>query len=145
MFDRDDYSIWGVRKATQEPIEGKRRKPRHKESDLQIACVRWFRAQYPSLAPLLFAVPNGGLRSASTARILKAEGVTAGVADLILLAPRGEFASLCIEMKAGKGGQQSTLQKSWQRVAEAAGNRYVIARSLDDFIALIRDYLSEPS
>ena len=46
-----------------------------------------------------FAVPNGGARNKREARILKGEGVTAGVADMILLKPSGGFASLCIEFK----------------------------------------------
>lgn len=141
MFDRDDYSIWGLRKATQEQPKTRGRKPRHIESSLQIACVLWFRVKYPKFDKLLFAVPNGGQRSAATARILKAEGVVAGVADLILLVPRGGFASLCIEMKAGKAGRQSEHQRAWQEAAEGEGNRYAIARSLEDFQQIITDYL----
>ena len=33
------------------------------ESQLQIQCVRWFRYQYPKLAPLLIHIPNGRHRS----------------------------------------------------------------------------------
>lgn len=52
-------------------------------------CVGWFRLQYPAVGKLLFAVPNGGARSRTEAAIMKAEGVTAGVTDLILLLGRG--------------------------------------------------------
>ena len=51
---------------------------RHIESRLQQQCVAWFRLQHRSLAPLLFAVPNGGARRLREAQIMKAEGVTAG-------------------------------------------------------------------
>lgn len=44
---------------------------RHREHELQVASVRWFRLQYPEYAPLLFAVPNGGARD-------KREGVPQG-------------------------------------------------------------------
>lgn len=54
-------------------------------------CVSWFRLKYPAIGKLLFAVPNGGARSRTEAAIMKAEGVTAGVADLILLIGRGGF------------------------------------------------------
>ena len=57
------------------------------EHRLQCACVRWFRYQYPHHASLLFAVPNGGRRDAVTGARLKAEGVVAGVADLLLFVP----------------------------------------------------------
>ena len=57
------------------------------EHSIQVACVTWFRYEYPTLSKRLFAVPNGGRRDAVTGARLKAEGVIAGVADLILLTP----------------------------------------------------------
>lgn len=67
---------------------------RHEESELQRSCVKWFRYKYSNLKPLLFAVPNGGFRNVREARIMKAEGVVAGVSDLILLLPRQGFHAL---------------------------------------------------
>jgi len=110
------------------------------ESDLQSACVRWFKLQYPKLAPLLFAVPNGHYRNKLTAIRLKREGVTAGAPDLLLLIPRNGHASLCIEMKAGKG-RQTEHQREFQTAAEAAGNKYVVCRSFEEFHAVIKEYL----
>ena len=117
---------------------------RNRESQIQIACVRWFRYQYPKLAKVLFAVPNGGYRYYSTGRILKAEGQIAGVSDLILLTPRGQYGALCVEMKAPKG-KQSELQKQWQYEAEKAGNKYVLCYSFEDFEKEIKEYLDEES
>ena len=74
---------------------------RNEESKLQQSCITWFRLQYPRLAKLLFAVPNGSRRDVVTGAILKREGVVAGVADLI---PMKCYASLCIEIKYGKNG-----------------------------------------
>lgn len=111
------------------------------ESALQRACVGWFRLQYRSHAKLLFAVPNGGGRSRVEAAIMKGEGVLAGVADLIFLEARGGYGSLCIEMKTQEG-RQSKLQKEWQGIAEAAGNRYVVCRSFDEFKVAIESYMS---
>ena len=110
------------------------------EAGLQTACVEWFKLQYPRLAPLLFAVPNGGRRNTIEAANLKRQGVRAGVADLILLFPKGGHGSLCIEMKYKKGRQQVS-QKDWQRVAEAAGNKYVVCRSLEEFMREVKNYL----
>lgn len=42
-----------------------------REHDLQVACVEWFRYQYPRLTMRLFAVPNGGYRDRKTACKLK--------------------------------------------------------------------------
>lgn len=115
---------------------------RNRESQIQIACVRWFRYQYPKLAKVLFAVPNGGYRYYTTGRILKAEGQLAGVSDLILLTPRARYGALCIEMKSPKG-KQSESQKEWQQHAENAGNKYVLCYSFEDFEKEIKEYLHE--
>lgn len=113
------------------------------ESNLQINCFKYFRYQYPHLAKLFFAIPNGGRRNAREAARMKAEGVTAGVADAILLAPssNGEYNSLCIEFKTEKG-RQSDAQKEFQKDAESQGNKYDIVRNFDDFVFCIKNYLS---
>jgi hypothetical protein len=117
-----------------------RKKPAHDESAMQRACVEWFRLQYHHLGRMIFAVPNGGHRNAREAAIMKAEGVTAGVADVILLIGNGTYNCLCIEFKTEKG-KQTKLQKEWQKEAENAGNKYVICRSIDNFIHEIKNYL----
>lgn len=113
---------------------------RHLESQIQIQCVKWFRFAYPKLARLLFSVPNGGARKPIEGAIMKAEGTVAGVADLLLLFPSKLHHGLAIEMKTPKGRQQPS-QKLWQTDAEWAGYKYVICRSLDDFMTEIRAYL----
>ena len=131
--------------AQQEENVRRTRPVRHQESTLQRTCVAWFRAQYPDHALMLFAVPNGGGRSRIEGAIMKGEGVTAGVADLILLEARGGWGSLCIEMKTReKGSTQRPSQKAWQEAAERAGNRYVIVRSFEAFRALVAEYMALP-
>ena len=114
---------------------------RHDESNIQIACVRWFRLQFPSLAPLLFSVPNGGRRDRVTGAILKAEGAVAGVADLLLLLPNRKYHALAIEMKTAKG-KQSPEQKAWQKAIEAEGYRYAVVRSFGDFVEEVSEYIT---
>ena len=112
------------------------------EHKIQCTCVRWFRMQYHQYGDLLFAVPNGGARDAVTGAKLKDEGVLAGVADLILLLPRQGYHALCIEMKTpSKASRQQPSQKSWQKTVEAQGYRYVVCRSIDDFVTAIDGYL----
>ena len=118
---------------------------REEEHQIQSACVRWFAYQHPELKGLLFAVPNGGARNKATAGKLKAEGVVAGVSDLILLVPRiifgvAQWHGLCIEMKTAKG-RQSPDQKEWQAKVESKGYKYAVCHSLDEFINEIEDYL----
>ena len=149
--------IWNKAQAEQKAT--KSRKPQqHHESRLQESCVTWFRYQYLKLALLLFAVPNGGKRTHRTivragrvityspeAKQMKKEGVTAGVSDLILLKPSSGYASLCIEMKTtDKGSEQRESQKVWQQAAEQAGNKYVVCRTLEEFMDVVNSYLQPP-
>lgn len=115
----------------------------HPESELQQRCVAWFRSEYPDIAPLLVAVPNAARRKVYTAAIMKREGLTAGVADLILLVSRGGFGTLCIEMKIKRSSsRQSDRQKEWEQVATAHGNKYVVCRTDDEFKSAITEYLN---
>lgn len=111
------------------------------EHRLQCACVRWFRYQYPELSSLLFAVPNGGRRDPVTGARLKAEGVVAGVSDLILFLPSDKHHALCIEMKTAKG-RQSPAQKEWQQHAENHGYRYEVVRDFDTFERVVSEHLN---
>lgn len=121
-----------------------RKKPGHEESRLQQRCVLWFRMQYPTIAPLLIAVPNAARRNVRTGAIMKREGLTAGVADLILLLGRGEYHSLCIEMKTeSKASKQSKSQIEWEEVAERHGNKYVVCRTFEDFQITVNNYLTQ--
>ena len=112
------------------------------ESNLQIACVKWFKMQFPRLEKLLFAVPNGGARNAITGAILKKEGVTKGVSDLILLYPSRKHHALLIEMKTTKG-KQSPSQKAWQKVVEQYGYKYIVCHSFDEFYNEVTNYLKD--
>ena len=112
------------------------------ESRLQMACVKWFRMQYPQHRKLLFSVPNGGFRNIATAKRMKLEGVVAGVSDLVLLIPSHDFHGLCIEMKTPKG-RQTDHQKAWQTHVEEKGYIYALARSVEEFQNIVSDYLNQ--
>ncbi len=117
-----------------------RKRPDDEEHRLQCACVNWFRLQYPDHASALFAVPNGGRRDRVSGAKLKAEGVLPGVSDLILLLPRGRHHGLLIEMKTERG-KQSQAQRDWQRDMVHRGYKYMVIRSIDEFIDRVTDYL----
>lgn len=117
-----------------------RKKPSDEEHRLQVACVRWFRLQYPQWAHALFAVPNGGRRDATTGAKLKAEGALAGVSDLILLKSNADYGALLIEMKTQKG-RQSEQQKWWEELITQDRYKYVVCRSLDEFIREVEEYM----
>jgi hypothetical protein len=89
-----------------------------------------------------FAIPNGGLRNIKVAAKLKQEGVKAGVADLFVALSNGKYHGLFIEVKVGKNRQQPNQKIFEQKVVEN-GYQYKVVRSIDDMIAVIREYRIE--
>lgn len=71
---------------------------------------------------------------------MKREGVMRGVADLFLMHASKDFHGLYIEIKTPKG-KQSPEQKAFEHSALLEGYEYKIARSLDEFIAIVKNYL----
>lgn len=110
-------------------MQKQRRKPRHIEESIQVACVKWFRLQYPNL--VIFAVPNGGSRNLYEAKNMKESGTLAGVADLVIVGNGGRV--LFIEMKAGKNKQEDS-QVLFQNKVEKLGHKYIICRSKEQFM-----------
>ena len=106
----------------------RKRKPRHIEESIQVACVKWFRLQYPNL--VIFAVPNGGSRNLYEAKNMKESGTLAGVADLVIVGNGGRV--LFVEMKAGKNKQEDS-QVLFQNKVEKLGHKYIICRSREQF------------
>ena len=107
----------------------RKRKPRHIEESIQVACVKWFRLQYPNL--VIFAVPNGGSRNLYEAKNMKESGTLAGVADLVIVGNGGRV--LFVEMKAGKNKQEDS-QVLFQNKVEKLGHKYIICRSKEQFM-----------
>jgi hypothetical protein len=91
------------------------------EHEEQRELVRWFRQGYKGVR--IFAIPNGGQRSAATAGRLKVEGVSPGVPDLFIPEWR-----LWIEMKRIKGGSLSAEQKDWIAYLEGCGYTCFVAK-----------------
>lgn len=112
---------------------------RHNESKLQINCVNWFKIQFPMY--VLFAIPNGGARRLIEGKILKAEGVMAGVADLFLMYGNETYNGLFIEMKTEKG-LQGDSQKNFEKKCKTFNYKYVICRSFEQFRTEITNYIN---
>jgi len=119
-----------------------KRSHKDEEHKIQVSCFKWFNLAYRDLQGLLFAIPNGGRRDKTTAAKLKAEGVVAGVADLMLAVPNKDYHGLFIEMKTEvRGSRQRESQKAFEKNVTAKGYKYSVCRSFDEFQPLIKDYL----
>jgi hypothetical protein len=74
------------------------------------------------------AIPNAAARSPRLAARMRAEGLTAGVADLAILLPCGRIAWL--ELKRTKG-QQTIRQRGFEARCTRLGHPYAVASSLE--------------
>lgn len=124
--------------------------PHHTESKCQQALIRWFSFAHRGLgvpdARLLFAVPNGGARNVVTGSILKAEGVRAGMPDLLLAMPSTTHArlrprhGLFIELKTWCG-RVSPVQRQMLQLLRDAGYEAVVAHGFDQAQRAITQYM----
>ena len=126
-----------------------------REGQLQIACVRWFRLQYPAFSTLFFHPKNEAESYCKKIAINAAAGVVPGVPDLILALPsiryeenigdlsphKAFYHALGIELKYGHTNQQTAHQKEFQAFWEAAGYKYVLCRSLEEVKQQVDDYM----
>ena len=118
---------------------------RHAEDDHQAAVIAWARLnerKFPALR-WLFHVPNGGKRNAREAARLQAQGVIAGVADLVLPYPSREYHGLFIELKA-EGGKLSENQRAFLQAMVSRGYCAQVAVGSKAAIELIEWYLQIP-
>lgn len=67
----------------------------------QKAAFTWLSLQYPAVRAVTFHPANGGSRNIIEARNLKAEGVTAGVPDMVCLYPSRNYHGFVCEFKFG--------------------------------------------
>ena len=122
-----------------------KKKPRkrflNEEHYMQCAEVRYMRAKHPDLSHIFFSVPNGTKRTTLQTQWLKEEGLVPGVSDMILLKPNSLHGYLCIENKTPKS-KQSPEQVLFQEAVEQNGGKYIIIRSLDEFMKAIEQYLN---
>ena len=106
------------------------------EHQEQCAFVKWFRHQYPRVR--IFAVPNAAMRSVELASYLRAEGMTPGVPDLVVIEWK-----LLIEMKRVKGSVISDEQHGWREYAHRIGWNHVFAYGCDHAIEYVKNLLQE--
>lgn len=109
------------------------------EHRLQCECVKWVRMQHRNV--LIFAIPNGGARTALTGAMLKAEGVVAGVPDLFIAHPTPKYSGLFVEMKI-KPNKPSNAQVDAMDRLRNVGYKVEVCYSFDEFVRCVTDYLN---
>lgn len=112
------------------------------ESEDQIGLFEWAAYAVKTHPDLewLYHIPNGGKRSITTAKRLKAEGVKAGVPDVCLPVPKGRYHGLYIELKAGKN-MTTDNQDRWLDGLTANGYFTAVCYGWEAATKIITDYL----
>lgn len=143
-----------IRRIQPEPFRGKpanakgpRRKARQLEHQEQAALFRWATFQERNIPPLenLYAVPNAAKRSPVLGAMMKAEGLKAGMTDVVLAWPVREGSvivkpGLYIEMKT-TGKKPTPDQLKWRNRLITAGYSYYLAFGWQQAANAILDYL----
>lgn len=117
------------------------------EHELQVSVVEWWDSWAPANGydpMLLFAIPNGGARHPAVGAQLKAEGVRAGVPDMMLAMVQVHGPTirpgLFIEHKMPGNGMNQPQVSAADRLAKQ-GYRVVVSYSLTQTQQAIFDYL----
>jgi hypothetical protein len=124
----------------QKPV---RAKPVDREGQEQAALMRELELRYPAVFELIYHVPNGGHRVKAVAGKLKAQGVKAGIPDLVLTMARGGFFGLYIEFKATPPNDAAISPSQHERIRKLNEQGYlaVVCRGHFDTVEQIRAYL----
>lgn len=98
---------------------------------------------HPILSNYLISIPNGGLRSKITAYIIKKEGAKAGVSDLFLAYPNGEYHGCWLEMKAPASyAKLSIYQQKWLNSQNDLGYSIGVCYGVEEAMEYLNAYLS---
>jgi hypothetical protein len=100
----------------------------------QVTFVAEVRRRWPSV--LIHSIPNGGKRSISVARKMKAEGLVSGVPDLFVPA-----LTLWIEMKRVRRGSVSKEQTVMIQHLRAIGHTVIVAKGWQNGIEQVAPLL----
>ena len=127
----------------------------HIEDDHQKAIMQWARSTRLKplygvkgfIADYMFAIPNGGKRSPREGARLKAQGVLAGVPDMMLAIPRGQYSGLFIELKRPKvqgkpNPSTSIAQQEMIIKLNEVGYLAVVCYGYDQTVTCVNDYLN---
>lgn len=120
-----------------------RAKPVDREGLEQAALIKELELRLPTVAALIYHVPNGGHRHKLVAIKLKGQGVKAGVPDLVLPMARGGYFGLYLEFKATAPNDAavSASQHAWIRRLNEQGYLAIVCRGHFDAMEQIRAYL----
>ncbi|MEL7937658.1 VRR-NUC domain-containing protein [Pseudomonas delhiensis] len=123
------------------------RKPRADwEGQEQAQLFGILKIKHPEVYRLAYHVPNGGHRHPAVAGKLRAQGVKAGVSDIVLPMARGGWFGLYIEFKATPPHDAAVSQEQTAFLlrVEQQGYYATVCRGVDDALRVIEQYMAQP-
>ena len=111
------------------------------EHELQKAFFEWLHLTYPLINKVTFAVPNGVRCSQMQAMKLKAEGLKAGMPDVMMAKPNDTYSGLFIEFKI-KPNKPSEIQTEKMLNLTENGYKCVLVYDIDDAMNVVKEYLT---
>ncbi|WP_210498255.1 VRR-NUC domain-containing protein [Vibrio crassostreae] len=106
---------------------------------LQVALFHKTKAKFPEIYEMMFACPNGGMRSRGVAGQMKAEGQKRGYPDIGVDIPTKDFHGLRLEVKTDKGRPHS-YQLEWQERLRRHGFMSEVGKGFAECWAIICEY-----
>lgn len=108
------------------------------EQQLIFEWASWNKNKYPGLETM-YHVANEGLRSASTGRRLKREGLKSGVSDICVPVAKSGYSNLYIELKSGKNKATESQLKFISGINKYGGKALVVYEA-ENAIEVIQAY-----
>lgn len=108
----------------------------------QCRLIKWCHAHDDKRLRLIYSHTNGARMARGVANKLKASGAKAGIPDLFLPIPSGEYHGLYIELKRVKGSSTSLIQKKWLGLLLNQGYQAIVCFGAEDAQAVITNYLT---
>ncbi len=96
--------------------------------------------KYPQLK-WIYAVPNGGYRSITTAKRMKAEGQKSGVWDVCIPISVVDASCAYIEFKAGKNKLTENQEAFRDHLMNQFEYEFAVCRSVEEALAFVEEYL----
>lgn len=115
----------------------KRNPPLATEHALQCALLEYldFAARWDVY---YFAIPNAGKRTPFAGAKMRAEGLRAGVSDLVFMLPGGRCCWL--ELKRSPKQKQSIEQSYFQEICRVLDHPHAVAHSFDEAVTILREW-----
>lgn len=112
------------------------------ELELELACLRWYRKNYPEYEDLLIALPNdfGGQFDTETNKKLYKFVYKDYIPDLFLAFKTTYYSGLFVELLPAGERLRKTKFEYFEKL-RLNGYRVVVVRNLGDFEDIIKNYL----